>query len=69
MVYFLCKKLLKTRTNGGFLGLSLVFLYELFGIFEISIYHGSRQRLLFFITAICITKYFIKEKEDCKLRN
>lgn len=69
MVYFLCKKLLKTRTNGGFLGLSLVFLYELFGIFENSIFQGSRQRFLFFIIGICITKYFIKEKEDCKLRN
>lgn len=60
MVYFLCKKLLKSINNGGFLGLSLIFLYELFGIFEISIYHGSRQRLLFFITAICITKTLSK---------
>ena len=59
MVYFLCKKLLKSINNGGFLGLSLIFLYELFGIFEISIYHGSRQRLLFFITAICITKVYL----------
>lgn len=60
MVYFLCKKLLKNINNGGFLGLSLIFLYELFGIFEISIYHGSRQRFLFFITAICITKILSK---------
>lgn len=60
MIYFLCKKLLKSINNGGFLGLSLIFLYELFGIFEISIYHGSRQRLLFFIVAICITKSLSK---------
>lgn len=60
MLYFLCKKLLKNISNEGFLGLSLIFLYELFGIFEISIYHGSRQRLLFFIVAICITSSLSK---------
>lgn len=62
MLYFLCRKLLKNISNEGFLGLSLIFLYELFGIFEISIYHGSRQRLLFFIAAICITKSLFKTK-------
>ena len=38
MIYLICKKLLKTRSNNGFLALTLVFLYELYGIFEVSIF-------------------------------
>lgn len=60
MIYFICKKVLKKLSEDGLFVLSLMFLYELYGIFEISIYHGSRQRFLYFIIGIFIAKMFPK---------
>lgn len=62
MLYFICRKVLKNMSNGGFLVLSLMFVYELYGIFEISIYHGSRQRFLFFIIGLYIARSLLKTR-------
>lgn len=69
MIYLICKRLLKNISDNKFLALTLIFLYELYGIFEVSIFYGSIQRFLFFIIGISIVGTLIKKDKNINFNN